>query len=178
MFCKNCGKLMDNRAQVCVGCGVPSYTGINFCHNCGEKSIVNSPICQKCGAPSAVGSRKSKIAAGLLGIFLGVWGVHNFYLGQIGRGVIKLCVSFGFVLLYIVYMIGMVFVSFNNNSYGHGYNYNFGDSSMALPAIIIMIFFIFFALAHLGIYIWSLVEGILILTGKINKDAKGIPLKD
>jgi TM2 domain-containing membrane protein YozV len=34
--------------------------------------------------------RKSKITAGLLGIFLGVFGVHNFYLGYTGKAVIQL----------------------------------------------------------------------------------------
>jgi hypothetical protein len=28
----------------------------------------------------------------------------------------------------------------------------------------------------MGAYIWAVIEGILILTGKINKDAKGVPL--
>ena len=27
-------------------------------------------------------NQKSKMAAGLLGIFLGAWGVHQFYLGD------------------------------------------------------------------------------------------------
>lgn len=36
---------------------------------------------------------KSKIAAGLLGIFLGGWGVHNFYLGYTSKAVIQIVVS-------------------------------------------------------------------------------------
>ena len=35
-------------------------------------------------------SSKSKIAAGLLGIFLGSIGVHNFYLGRTGRGIAQI----------------------------------------------------------------------------------------
>jgi hypothetical protein len=38
-------------------------------------------------------SNKSKIAAGLLGIFLGAYGVHRFYLGYTGVGIIQLCVT-------------------------------------------------------------------------------------
>lgn len=41
-------------------------------------------------APS---QQKSKIAAGILGIFLGVFGVHNFYLGRVGRGVAQLLLT-------------------------------------------------------------------------------------
>ncbi|MDR1392739.1 MAG: TM2 domain-containing protein [Bifidobacteriaceae bacterium] len=36
---------------------------------------------------------KSKLAAGLLGIFLGSLGVHNFYLGYIGKAVAQLLIS-------------------------------------------------------------------------------------
>jgi TM2 domain-containing membrane protein YozV len=42
---------------------------------------------------------KSKVAAGLLGIFLGAFGVHNFYLGYTTKAVIQLvCTIVGFVL--------------------------------------------------------------------------------
>ena len=37
---------------------------------------------------------KSKMIAGLLGVFLGGFGVHRFYLGYIGMGVAQLCVTF------------------------------------------------------------------------------------
>lgn len=37
--------------------------------------------------------RKSKLAAGLLGIFLGGWGIHRFYLGYINIGIIQIVVT-------------------------------------------------------------------------------------
>src|ERR1051326_3372790 len=37
--------------------------------------------------------RKSKLVAGLLGIFLGGLGVHRFYLGYIGMGIIQIVVT-------------------------------------------------------------------------------------
>ena len=43
--------------------------------------------------PDYVTNQKSKLAAGLLGIFLGGLGIHNFYLGHTGRGVIQLLIS-------------------------------------------------------------------------------------
>jgi TM2 domain-containing membrane protein YozV len=36
---------------------------------------------------------KSKLVAGLLGIFVGSLGIHNFYLGYTNRGVIQLLLS-------------------------------------------------------------------------------------
>lgn len=50
-------------------------------------------------APQMVSS-KSKIVAGLLGIFLGTFGVHNFYLGRTGKAIAQLLItllSFGFL---------------------------------------------------------------------------------
>lgn len=38
-------------------------------------------------------NQKSKLAAGLLGIFLGGLGVHNFYLGNTGKAVAQLLIS-------------------------------------------------------------------------------------
>ena len=46
--------------------------------------------------------QKSKVAAGLLGIFLGCLGAHNFYLGNSGKAVAQLLItllSFGFLAL-------------------------------------------------------------------------------
>ncbi len=52
------------------------------------------------GAP-AHGS-KSKIAAGLFAIFLGGWGVHKFYLGFTGPGLIYLLVNtIGFAITWL-----------------------------------------------------------------------------
>ncbi len=40
-----------------------------------------------------VTEQKSKMAAGLLGIFLGGWGIHNFYLGNTNKGIIQIIVT-------------------------------------------------------------------------------------
>lgn len=38
-------------------------------------------------------SQKSRVAAGVLGLLLGAFGIHNFYLGNTKRGLIQLLVS-------------------------------------------------------------------------------------
>ena len=38
-------------------------------------------------------NQKSKMAAGLLGIFLGAWVVHQFSLGDTKKGIIRIVVS-------------------------------------------------------------------------------------
>ena len=51
-------------------------------------------------AAAPVGNRQVKLAAGLLGIFLGGLGVHNFYLGNTGKAVAQLLLTLvGWILL-------------------------------------------------------------------------------
>ena len=95
MYCRNCGNEMHNEAVVCVKCGVPAGKGNSYCSNCGAEVAAEAVMCPVCGvafngeAPQAAveTSSKSKLAAGLLGIFLGTFGVHNFYLGFTGKAV-------------------------------------------------------------------------------------------
>lgn len=69
-----------------------------FCSNCGKEIKENQAVCLNCGVAldpevATDSNAKSKIAAGLLGIFLGSIGVHNFYLGYTGKAVAQLLIS-------------------------------------------------------------------------------------
>ena len=75
MFCKKCGKELREAQQVCLNCG--TIVDENY------KKEVNQSI----QAP------KSKIVAGILGILLGMFGVHNFYLGYNGKAVVQLLIT-------------------------------------------------------------------------------------
>ncbi|MBR1931976.1 MAG: TM2 domain-containing protein [Lachnospiraceae bacterium] len=146
-YCKNCGEAyMTDEAVMCVKCGVAKGRGLNYCHNCGKALQPGSGVCLSCGVPSttvsastANGEAKSKIAAGLLGIFLGGFGIHNFYLGYTSKAITQLVLT----------IVGIV-----------------------LSCIVVGVFLV------MGVSIWGLVEGIMILTGKINTDANGIPLTE
>ena len=106
MYCKNCGSAIEEGAAICTNCGVPVGQGNNFCGNCGTQLQPGAVVCMSCGfatnstvkAP-AMPASKSKMAAGLLGIFLGGWGVHNFYLGYSGKAIAQLCISLGAIVL-------------------------------------------------------------------------------
>lgn len=99
-FCRNCGNQMDDVASVCVKCGTAKGNGTQYCPNCGQMTPPGAAFCTNCGitlnaAPGVVdpANAKSKMAAGLLGIFLGYLGVHNFYLGYTGKAVAQLLIS-------------------------------------------------------------------------------------
>ena len=81
-FCTNCGNELDGDKK--------------FCPNCGKEVGVSSNVTQATsvsGNTTGNGEVKSKIAAGLLGIFLGAFGVHNFYLGYTGKAVGQLLLT-------------------------------------------------------------------------------------
>lgn len=102
MYCKNCGNQMDPNAAVCVKCGVATGQGANFCQNCGQPLAPGAAVCTQCGfavhqAPVYdPAMQKSKLAAGLLGIFLGGFGIHNFYLGYTGKAIAQIFLSLCF----------------------------------------------------------------------------------
>jgi len=104
-----------------------------YCCKCGKEMIEGAAFCSACGTPVRTGAvcynpnYKSKLAAGLFGILLGGFGVHRFYLGFTGIGIIQIFVT--------IFTLGI------------------GAT-------------------------WGFIEGILLLTGVFNKDAKGNPLRD
>lgn len=140
-YCKNCGEpYMTDEAIMCVKCGVSKGQGSNYCHNCGKPLQPGANVCLNCGvaaAGSVPANAKSKMVAGLLGIFLGCFGVHNFYLGYTGKAVTQL------VLTIVGIVLSCIFIG---------------------------------AFIVLGVWIWALIEGVMILTGSISQDAQGNPL--
>lgn len=93
---------MDPNAAVCVKCGVATGQGANFCQNCGQPLAPGAAVCTQCGfavqqAPVYdPAMQKSKLAAGLFGIFLGGLGIHNFYLGYTGKAIAQIFLSLCF----------------------------------------------------------------------------------
>jgi len=85
MYCRYCGsQLPSDKAAICVKCGVQRGIGTAFCSNCGKSTQKNAAACLNCGVTLSVfldDGLKSKTTAGLLGIFIGGAGIHNFYLG-------------------------------------------------------------------------------------------------
>jgi TM2 domain-containing membrane protein YozV len=95
MYCKNCGNEVMDGAAFCTKCGFALNSGTRFCHNCGKEVANGAAACIHCGAMLQVvphPQAKSKLIAGLLGIFLGCYGAHNFYLGHTNKGVTQLLV--------------------------------------------------------------------------------------
>jgi len=116
MFCRNCGKELNDKAVVCVHCGVRPADGSTHCQACGRETQPGAVVCVHCGAALAkspamakAGADK-KIVAGVCGILLGALGVHKFILGYTGPGLIMLLVTIVSctVLAPITAVIGLI----------------------------------------------------------------------
>ncbi len=118
MFCEKCGAQLDDNAQFCTACGVQitqKQAEEKFENVTDSAEVVNDvPRNENTGNTGNTGSAggyqqqtyqqtpppnngsytpKSRMAAGLLGIFLGGIGIHNFYLGNTNRALIQLLVG-------------------------------------------------------------------------------------
>ena len=140
MFCKSCGKEIPEGQELCDECAAKNsenvvVEGETVQNNTQENTTsTNEDSAKEATVVNNTNTNpnaKSKMAAGLLGILLGGFGVHNFYLGYTGKALAQLLIS--------VLSCGTLAVVSS---------------------------------------IWGLIEGIMILTGSINTDANGNPLKD
>ena len=91
MFCKQCGKPIDDGQELCEDC--KNAAGANNNTNQGTAGQTINVNVNSGNTGSANPQAKSKMAAGLLGIFLGAFGVHNFYLGYTGKAVAQLLIT-------------------------------------------------------------------------------------
>lgn len=71
-----------------------------FCPSCGERIDDQSVFCVKCGRPikgrGENASPKSRLVAILLCFFVGVLGIHRFYVGRVGSGLAIILTVGGF----------------------------------------------------------------------------------
>lgn len=111
MMCPRCGAPSGAGTKFCPNCAAPSADSAIVCTNCGanfaqsnqqsnsgygaQQPYQNYGYQQPGSQPYAPPGYmpKSKIAAGLLGIFLGCFGVHNFYLGYNSKAVAQLVLT-------------------------------------------------------------------------------------
>jgi len=100
--------------------GESEGAGLPRCVACGGKVSPLAQSCPHCGQPAPTLAQpisdKSRLLAGLLGIFLGGLGVHRFYLGYIGIGIIQIILTiltlglaslWGFIEGIVILAVGM-----------------------------------------------------------------------
>ncbi len=113
----------------CPQCGAPIDSGAGECLYCGEKFAVQqaAPQFQQVAQPQQVVQPqivyvqqpmytagidpnwpvKSKIVAGLLALFLGGIGIHKFYLGKVGSGILCILFCWTFIPSVVAFFEGI-----------------------------------------------------------------------
>jgi len=158
--CPNCGKQIEEESKFCPDCGT-NFESNTPATNPGTNVTQTTAPAQ----PQNV-SPKSRLAALLLGIFLGELGIHNLYLGKIAKGIIQMAmyiVGFGLIMYYCFHItVNAALAATNIESYAT-------NVIFSMPLMLIGILLIS------AVGIWAMVEWIIIACGK-GKDKNGLPV--
>ena len=100
-----------------------------FCSDCAANINVKAEICPKCGVRQMAVSNgfvsaqngKSKVIAAVLAFFLGGLGIHKFYLGQIGMGIIYLLFCWTFIPTIIAFIEFVILLLMSDAEFNRKY---------------------------------------------------------
>ncbi len=103
-FCYACQARIDYRAEICPRCGVrqPALGGV-------AGGLTLGDITTRSG--------KSKLAASLLAIFLGSFGIHKFYLGDTTLGIVYLIFFWTGIPGIIGFVEGIIWLTQSNEAW-------------------------------------------------------------
>ena len=125
--------------NVCPQCGAPIDSGATECKFCGEKLAVQQvqqpqtvyvqqpqpQVVSQQAAPQQVYMTginpawpvKSKVVAGILAIFLGGIGVHKFYMGKIGMGILYFLFCWTGIPACVGFIEGIIYLCSNDENF-------------------------------------------------------------
>jgi TM2 domain-containing membrane protein YozV len=156
--CRKCEATLNDNSLFCNFCGAEQANYQNPRQNYQQQGYRQNPPPYQQINPE----QKSKLIASLLGIFLGIWGVHWFYLGYKKKAWLNLG------LFLTGFALGCAFLAFIF------LGLFFGKIFIVLGSVCMS----FAPLPLLASTIIGFVQGIEIISGSIKCDAKGIPLQD
>lgn len=126
MHCRNCGSEIDKNAVVCVKCGFEPLAKNNHCQNCGEATTDGQKVCTGCGVilknKVLTPGPRNKIVAAILALFLGGFGIHKFYLGSWGLGIIYILLFLTFIPSIVSFVEFIIFLVMDDNTFERKYN--------------------------------------------------------
>jgi hypothetical protein len=103
MYCSNCGKQIDDKAVICIGCGVPTQNYVTP-RNSGFQ-LMDTQLPE---------GRFDWLTTLLLCFFLGVLGVHSFYTKKTSIGIAQLLTLGGCGIWTTIDLIMIIVGSFKD----------------------------------------------------------------
>lgn len=92
-----------------------------FCESCGGIIKIRAEICPKCGVRQRRATTKNKTTAGVLALLLGGIGVHKFYLGQTGLGILYLVFFWTFIPAIVAFVEGIILLTMSDDTFADKY---------------------------------------------------------
>jgi TM2 domain-containing membrane protein YozV len=92
------------------------------CRDCGAAISRRAEICPKCGVRQLAAPGRSRVTAALLAILLGHFGVHKFYLGKPGMGILYLLFCWTFIPTILGFIEGIVYLTMSDAAFDAKYN--------------------------------------------------------
>lgn len=118
--CPQCGAPVDSIASSCKYCG-ENFAPQHVQQQPIQQAPIQQPVLQQQQYnPSVINPSwpiKSKVVAGLLGIFLGGLGIHKFYMGKIGMGIVYLIFCWTYIPAIIGFIEGIVYLCSNDHNF-------------------------------------------------------------
>ena len=107
MYCQNCGEEIAQEVKFCSNCGASVHGQPKQENQQPVINVINTNT--NTNTNSAGYIHKRKWVAFFLCLFFGYFGIHRFYVGKIGTGIIWL---FTFGLFGIGWILDLVFILF------------------------------------------------------------------
>ena len=103
-FCKDCGAIISLKAEICPKCGVRQA----------------SPPSTISLGPVSPGGR-SRVAAALFALLLGGIGIHKFYLGKVGQGILYIVFCWTFIPAIVGFIEGIMYLVMSDEAFALKY---------------------------------------------------------
>ena len=129
-------------SNLCPQCGAPAPANATKCEYCGAAIATNTSAATTQAAPQpqvvfvqqpqaanperANWPIKNKLVAGLLALLLGGLGIHKFYLGQSGKGVMCILFCWTYIPAFIGFIEGITILCSNDENFQIKYKCRIG----------------------------------------------------